>query len=106
MTSNLNLSKSNINRVAATLSETNTSFISVSPNPASGQFTLTNNKFIAGNTYPLDIYSAAGVRVLQQTLSSQQTAVNFAGAAGDYYVNVNTQDGLAVRKITRTGSAS
>ena len=106
MATNLNPSKSNIDRVAASLTESNTSFFSVSPNPTSGTFTLNNSKFIAGNTYPLDIYNSAGSRVLQITLSAQQTSVSFSGANGDYFVNLNTQDGLAVRKISKQGASA
>ena len=106
MTSNLNLSKSNIDRDAPSLSEMNTGFFSVSPNPTSGTFTLSNSKFIAGNTYPLDVYNAAGARVLQMTLNSQQQSVTLGAAPGAYFVNLNTQDGLAVRKITLQGASS
>ena len=104
MAVNLNPSKSNINRVAASLTESNTSFFSVSPNPTSGAFTLVNQKFVQGNTYPLDIYNASGTGVAQMTLSSQQSSVSFSGPGGTYYVNLNTQDGLAVRKITLQGA--
>jgi hypothetical protein len=101
MTSNLNPSKANINRVAPALTETNTSFISISPNPTTGSFTIINSKFIAGNTYPLDVYNASGANVLQKTLSNVQEAVSLSAPDGTYFVNVNTQDGLAVKKITK-----
>lgn len=101
MAVNLNPSKSNVNRVSASLTEANTSFFTTSPNPTTGQFTLTNAKFIAGSTYPLDIYDASGTNVFQKTLSAQQEAINFVAPAGGYFVNLNTQDGLAVRKITK-----
>ena len=101
MAANLNLSKANVNRVAASLTETNVSFFTVSPNPTTGQFVLSNAKFVAGSTYPLDIYDASGTNIFQKTLSNQQETINFVAPGGVYFVNLNTQDGLAVRKLTK-----
>ena len=107
MTSNLNLSKSNINRTAGpVLAETNTSFIALSPNPTTGSFVLNNLKFTTGFTYPMDIYNASGANVLQKTLTNQQETINLSAPDGTYFVNVNTQDGLSVRKIVKGISAS
>ena len=101
MSANLNLSKSNINRLAPVLSDMNVSFISVTPNPTAGSMVVNNAKFIAGSTYPLDIFNAAGVSVFQKTMTAQQETISLSAPDGTYYLNLNTQDGLAAKQITK-----
>jgi hypothetical protein len=54
----------------------------------------------------MDIYNASGANVLQKTLTNQQETINLSAPDGTYFVNVNTQDGLSVRKIVKGISAS
>ncbi len=105
MASNLNLSKSNVNRVAPVLAESNTSFFSTSPNPTSGTFSVTIVSYQAGTNYDTDVYSTSGNVVFQGTIKAQTENITLQAPNGFYFVRVNTPAGAAVRKISLQAGA-
>jgi len=104
MASNLNLSKSNINRVISPTSVSailNNSSLNIYPNPTKGKFSVE----WSGGRGELRIYNILGKEVAvgsKQLTSNSQVGIDISSEPkGVYFLKVKTQDGIVVKKIIK-----
>ena len=101
MASNLNLSKSNINRFGATTGiksyAERISSIQLYPNPTTGSFTIKNDSPLASGVKikNVEVYNVFGELVHQST----GEVINLNAVNGVYFVSIKTEDGVAIKKI-------
>jgi photosystem II stability/assembly factor-like uncharacterized protein len=99
MTSNLNLSKSNINRInpSGIVSWSDlASFVHVYPNPTNGVFTVKSEKIKMKNA---EVYNLFGELVFVTTLNGNQETVNLNLENGIYFLKIRSEEGVVTKKI-------
>ncbi|MBI3501348.1 MAG: T9SS type A sorting domain-containing protein [Bacteroidetes bacterium] len=99
---NLNTSRSNIYKVTDSttvgMNEANLGkFISVYPNPSTGEFTVSSLQFPVKDIEVYDIY---GKKVYQTTVNRKQETLNLSAAgSGIYFLQLKTERGTVTKKL-------
>ncbi len=99
-TSNLNLSKSNVNRIAGNgVSEIGNAIpLEVYPNPTAGKFMVEWK----GTKAELEISNLLGENVLRSDIKNQRSEVDMSSSPnGVYFIKLKTEQGVAVRKVIK-----
>jgi hypothetical protein len=99
MTSNLNLSKSNINKINASgILPYNdlAASVQVYPNPTSRRITLVNEKLKVGK---IELYNLFGGLVLQQAIISKTEELDLDVPGGVYFLKLIGEQGAVTKKI-------
>ncbi|MGD0709968.1 MAG: T9SS type A sorting domain-containing protein [Bacteroidales bacterium] len=74
--------------------------ITVYPNPATNNITIENTSFTKGQT--ISVYDIQGQLLLQQPMLQVKTNINIAAfAKGIYFIKVENEKNIAVRKIVK-----
>ena len=71
--------------------------LSVFPNPSRGEITIKNIKSIAKK---IEVYNVYGQKVFSQVVSQDMTSITFNLPNGLYFAQIETERGIAVKKIT------
>ncbi len=106
MTSNLNLSKSNINRIRDTTGQSvgeikNDIILNIYPNPTHGMFVI-DLKNQANNTPSIKVFNVLGeeVKTMNQSIYRNKVTVDLSKQPqGVYYVQISSSNNIATRKI-------
>lgn len=78
----------------------NNSRIQISPNPTSGEFTITNTKLKEGSV--AEIYNSLGQTVMVKPLTEENTKIDLSKeSTGMYFVRVNSESGWFTRKVVK-----
>jgi hypothetical protein len=93
-------SRSNISSLVLATDEISLNdFISIYPNPSTGEFTVYSS--LPSETYDLKITNALGESVFQKTVSAKKETVNLDAAKGVYFLQVKTPSGIAIKKLIK-----
>lgn len=101
MTSNLNLSKSNINRINPTVNGVDqmpdiASLVQVYPNPTNGTFSIKNEKLKLKN---VEVYNLFGELIFQKAINAKQETLTLSEANGIYFLKITSDEGAVTKKI-------
>ena len=76
--------------------------MTIYPNPANDNITIENTSLNNIKDAMISIYNIQGQLLIQQPMSQAKTNIDIAGLArGMYFVEVNTENGVAVKKFLK-----
>ena len=80
----------------------NTNSFTLYPNPANDNIIIENTTFKINDDEIISIYNIQGQLLLQQPIKQQKTEINISSFAGGmYYVKVENEKGIAVKKFIK-----